>query len=122
MPDLGRSDGGQPQVLLLEPGTGEALEIPVPFSTFHDGELVDYADAALAAEFFEAWSAQHPSALPLSPDQCVGYKVPLFLGGHDDVANLEVSDLDVYWTICGQLRRQVKVLPPGTPIRSVGRE
>lgn len=104
--DLGRVENGQSQVLLLEPGTGEALEIPVDFVAFHDKELVEQSDAALASEFFWVWSDANREALPLLRSQCVGYKVPLFLGGNDTADNLEISDVDVYWTICGQLRGQ----------------
>jgi hypothetical protein len=50
---------------------------------------------------------------------CVGYKVPLFLGGADGLANLEVIDLSVYVEICGQLRNKVRTLAPGQSIRSV---
>jgi len=117
--DSDRIAAGQPQVLLLEPGTGEALEIPMPFADFHDDELVEYADAALAAEFFTAWSAAGHQPFPLKHDQCVGYRVPLFLGGQDVVENLELSDINVYWSICGQLRRGVLNLPPGTSINQV---
>ena len=116
--DRGRIHAGQPQVLLLEPGTGEALEIPLPFEAFHDEELIDHADAALAVEFFEAWAASS-GQVRLQRDQCVGYRVPLFLGGQDVVENLELSDLDLYWSICGQLRRGVLDLPPGTSINQV---
>jgi hypothetical protein len=105
--DSGRMAFGQPQVLLLEPGTGEALEIPVDFSRFHDEELIDHADAAIASDFFSVWSKFNADRLPLLRSQCVGYKVPLFLGGDDTAENLEVSDIDVYWTSCGQLRAQV---------------
>lgn len=105
--DSTRVQNGQPQVLLLEPGTGEALEIPVDFAAFHDEELVEQSDAALASNFFEDWSEANRRSLPLLRSQCVGYKVPLFLGGNDTLDNLEVSDIDVYWTICGQLRGQV---------------
>jgi hypothetical protein len=117
--DSGRVAGGQPQVLLLEPGTGEALEIPLAFGGFHDEELVEYADAALATDFFETWSAANAGRLPLRRDQCVGYRVPLFLGGQDVVDNLELSDIEVYWSVCGQLRRGVRTLPPGTSINEV---
>jgi len=88
---------------MLEPGTGQVLEIPAPFSRFHDEELVDYAEAALATSFFEVWSATHRSVLGFG--ECAGYRTPLFLGGSDDVQNLELSDIDVYWTIVGQLLR-----------------
>ncbi|MEV4604955.1 T6SS immunity protein Tdi1 domain-containing protein [Amycolatopsis sp. NPDC049253] len=117
--DSGRTVDGQPQVLLLEPGTGEALEIPLPFAAFHDEELVEYADAALATGFFDSWSAVNSDSVPLRRDQCVGYRVPLFLGGQDMIENLEVSDLEVYWSICGQLRRAALSLPPGTAINEV---
>lgn len=105
--DSGRSDNSQPLVLLLEPGTAEALEIPVTFVGLHEEELIEYAEAALAKEFFAEWAAGHPDSVPLKHGTCVGYRQPLFLNGQDIVENLEVSDLDVYWTIFGQLRRQV---------------
>ncbi|MFF1531071.1 T6SS immunity protein Tdi1 domain-containing protein [Cellulomonas sp. NPDC058312] len=119
--DSGRIHAGQPLVLLLEPGTGEALEIPLPFSALHEEELIEYADAALAAAFFRAWSESDQSG-PLRRDQCVGYQVPLFLGGQDEVENLEISDVDVYWSICGQLRRGVLKLPSGTSVNQIARD
>jgi hypothetical protein len=120
--DSARKESGQPQVLLFEPGTGEALEIPLSFAAFHDVELIHHAEAALAVEFFEAWTVVN-GGLSLQRDQCVGYKVPLFLGGQDEIENLEVIDLDVYWSICGQLRRRAMSLPRGTSIKGVaGRE
>jgi len=45
------------------------------------------------------------------------YKRPLFLGGSDTTDNLEISDLEVYWLLMGQLIRQAKGLPAGTPVR-----
>jgi Domain of unknown function (DUF1851) len=117
--DEGRKQAGEPLVLILEPGTGLALEVPLPFSTFHDEELVDYHDAALATGFFAAWAQDHAAELPLPTDRCAGYRVPLFLGGKDTVDNLEVVDVDVYWSICGQLRQGTTTLPAGTSINEV---
>lgn len=105
--DFGRVAAGEPRVLLLEPGTGEVLEIPASFAAFHEQELLESPDAALASDFFKSWAATNVRSLPLRRDQCVGYKIPLFLGGEDTVENLEVTDLEVYWSIFGQLRRQV---------------
>jgi len=105
--DSARVLSGEPQVLLLEPGTGEALEIPADFCAFHDNEMVDHVDAAVALGFFTSWSRSNPDQLPLPRSQCVGYKVPLFLGGADAAGNLEVSDIEVYWTVVGQVRQQV---------------
>lgn len=117
--DVGRRDGQEPLVLLVEPGTGEALEIPATFGAFHDEELVEYRDAALASHFYDAWSSHNRDALPLVASDCVGYRVPLFLGGSDTVDNLEVIDLGVYWSVCAQLRSGVLRLPEGTTIKQV---
>jgi hypothetical protein len=114
--DAGRGDRQNPLVMMLEPGTGQALEIPFTFSEFHDS-LVDLKEEALAESFFAKWrmSGGEPPAI----DQCVGYIVPLFLGGQDTVENLELTDLDVYWTLVGQLRRQVVGRPDGTQISRI---
>ena len=117
--DVGRGTIGDPEVMLLEAGAGEAFEIPVPFSLFHDEELVDFTEEALARGFYEQWRRSGGRA-PV-PSECIGYRRPLFLGGSDVVANLEVCDLDVYWTIMGQLRRQAQGMPEGTRIPGVVR-
>jgi hypothetical protein len=117
--DSSRVEGGQPLVLLLDPGAGDALEIPQTFTTFHEEELIDFVEAALAVEFFEEWSAANSASLPLQRDQCVGYRVPLFLGGQDLLENLELGDLEVYWSLCGQLRLRTRSLPPGTSINTI---
>ena len=113
--DSKRLEGGKPGVLLFEPGTGEALEVPANIETFHDDELVNFGESCLAIEFFHRWrGATHAK---LAYDQCAGYKMPLFFGGEDDLDNLEISDIDVYWHIFGQLILKTKGLPVGTPVR-----
>jgi hypothetical protein len=107
----------EPAVLILEPGTGEALEVPCDISNFHDYELVDHADAALASTFFAEW-LRHGNAPP-KYGQCVGYKRHLYLGGEDSVRNLELIDLEVYWGIAAQLLSQTKRLPVGTKIGQI---
>lgn len=116
--DSRRLEGGEPLVLLFEPGTGQTLEIPFSFTAFHE-RLDDLREPALAASFFESWAQSNPDLIPLAVTQCVGYKVPLFLGGKDTLENLEVIDLEVYWSISGQLRAGARVLPPGTSIGHV---
>ena len=109
---LGRQFGMRRQapgpVLMFEPGSGEVLEIPATFVEFHDAELVDYRDAALASDFFASWTSGHPDTIPLAFHQCVGYRIPLFLGGRDDLDNLEVTDLSVYLYLSAQLLGQVR--------------
>lgn len=115
--DPRRGGALDPEVLLLEPGTGEALEVPVPISAFHDEELVNYTDAALASNFFAEWQSKERQELPF--DKCVGYKVPLFLGGEDAISNLEITDIDVYWSLMCQLRLATRSAAPGTSVRDI---
>lgn len=113
--DTERLEGGQAGVLLFEPGTGEALRIPSNLHTFHNSGLIEFGEAALSISFYEQWRASDGDAPAY--DQCIGYRKPLFLGGVDEVENLELSDLDVYWHIMGQLIEQTRGLPPGTSVR-----
>jgi hypothetical protein len=112
--DTERLEEGEAGVLLFEPGTGEALRIPANLRTFHNSELIEFGEAALGISFYKRWRALGGPAPAY--DQCVGYRKPLFLGGVDDVENLEVADLDVYWHVMGQLIQQTRGLPPGTPV------
>jgi hypothetical protein len=115
--DLERLERGQPGVLMLEPGTGKALRVPANVEAFHDDELIQDADSALAINFHKEWLAGGRAA-PAYPE-CIGYKVPLFLGGADEIGNLELSDLDVYWNLMGQLIEKTRDLPAGTRIARI---
>ena len=101
---------GSAQILMLEPGTGQSLEIQATFNDFHDVELVEYQNEALAADFYRGYRLNAGGAVP-DPSQCIGYRKPLFLGGEDVVGNLELTDMDVYWSISGQLLSKIRGLP-----------
>lgn len=103
--DFTRVFEGEPMILMFEPGTGDALEIPSTFLSFHEEELIEFQDSALAVEFFNEWKKENTQ--PLDHNKCVRYKVPLFLGGEDEITNLDISDMDVYWGIIGQLMKQL---------------
>jgi Domain of unknown function (DUF1851) len=106
--DLSRRDSsGKHMVLMHEPGTSAVRGLPATVDAFHDRILIDQAEAALAVAYFHEWANKTKRRyLPLGRRSCVGYKIPLFLNGKDELSNLEVSDLEVYWSICGQLRNQ----------------
>lgn len=89
------------RVLLFEPGTAEVLEIPADLVDFHNDILLNLANAALASTAFESWIAAYGQ--PLTREQCVGYQIPLFLGGVDGPENFEVSDIAVYWSLFAQI-------------------
>jgi hypothetical protein len=113
--DIERLEEGQAGVLLFEPGTGEVLRISSNLSTFHNNGLIEFGEAALGICFYEAWRGTGGESPTY--DYCIGYRVPLFLGGADNIANLEYFDIDVYWHIMGQLIQKTKELPPGTSVR-----
>ena len=112
--DQGRINENMYEVLMFEPGTGEVLEIPCNFLDFHNEEVVKYHDACLASQFFAEWQEKKPASL--SPIECVGYKVPLFLDGEDMLENLEVSNMDVYWEFIIEVLAKVRDLPEGTKV------
>ena len=103
--DAQRSRDGEPLLLLACATTGAAYQVPHPFAAFHDEMLVDTPDEAVARKFFLAWASANRSSLPLKPDQCVGPRLPLSLGGSDDIDSLELSDLEVHWLLHGQTWR-----------------
>jgi Domain of unknown function (DUF1851) len=113
--DSGRLVEGRPGVVMFEPGTGQALNVPANVQSFHETGLSEFGEAALGIEFHSKWLASGGAAPRY--DQCVGYKRPLFLGGTDDIENLEISDLSVYWHLMGQLIRKARNLPPGTRVK-----
>jgi len=115
--DCTRMEEGAPAILMLEPGTGQALQIPCNLISFHENELIEYGEEALAVTFYKQWIENGGDA-PMQ-NQCVGYKKPLFLGGKDVCENVEMVDLDVYWTITAQLIHKVRGLPSGTRIGKV---
>lgn len=117
-----RDDEGALMVLLLEPGAGEALELPVTLKGLHTTELLEQADAALAVFFYEEWRSSSGDAAGLASTECVRYRVPLFLGGTDTTDNLERTDMSVYWAFATQMRRQIVGVPLGTPVEAVSVE
>jgi hypothetical protein len=115
--DFERMTDGQCLVMMLEPGTGQALEVPVTFMEFHNKELVQYRNEAVAMDFYEQWCSSGGKAPTWG--QCIGYKNPLFLNGGDVLENLEAIDMEVYWSIAAQLLARVRQLPEGSRVRGV---
>jgi hypothetical protein len=108
------------KVIAVDPGGGEYLTTDCPLSEWHDA--VAGPEDPLAYPFYLEWREANPSAGPLRFDQVIGYKVPLFLGGADEVSNLEIIDFAVYFELCTQLAHGVTTMPPGTTIHQIGIE
>ncbi len=59
------------------------------------------------------------AGLTLGPQQVYSHKQLLVLGGDDDLDNIEATDVSVHVSVAGQIHRQVKDLPDGTPISEI---
>lgn len=59
------------------------------------------------------------AAITLLPKQVYSHKQLLALGGADDIDNVEPTDVSVHVSIHGQVHRQIKDLPDGTPISEI---
>lgn len=92
-------------VIFFEPGTGCALDTEKTLDEFFSYEIEDENGAVLSYDYFLLWKEHNPCEI--KDNKCVGYITPLFLGGEDAIDNLEISDIEVYWGICGQLIRTV---------------
>lgn len=92
-------------ILMFEIGTNDVLEIPCQFMEFLNEEIPQYHDECLASSFFKEW--KNNTNKQIAYDECVGYKIPLFLNGVDDINNLEISNMDVYWHIFSQIINQL---------------
>jgi len=55
----------------------------------------------------------------LAAQECYSCKIPPSLGGQLESDNFERTDLQVHYSILGQLHQQTKHLPPGTKINNI---
>lgn len=118
---LGRQyaiDTKKPDVIyMFDPSTGEDFELGVSFSDFHNDELVKYRDETLSSAEFKKWLSK--SGTPLEFNQCIGFKVSLFMGGIDRIENYDLSDMEVHWELSYQLYCKARNLPEATLIDKV---
>ncbi len=82
------------------------MNIPIGLAEFHNIDLVEYANDALATNFHQEWLSIDDK--PIGIYECIGYIKPLYLEGADEVSNLERCDIEVYWGICSQLIAKIR--------------
>jgi len=97
-------DDFKENVLMFEIGTGDVLEISSSFCDFLNEEIPLYSDACLALAFYDEWLQETKKVVEYG--RCIGYKIPLFLGGEDVIVNLEDSDMEVYWYIVSEIKKR----------------
>lgn len=57
--------------------------------------------------------------LVLKEDQVYSFRTPLSLGGQMSVDNIDVTDVEVHFSIAGQIESQLANIPVGTPITGI---
>ena len=105
------------KILMLDPASGDIFEIANDFVEFHENILLNNYDDCVAYNFFQEWLDS--SVEEISRNQCVGYKKPLFLGGKEDIGNLEIVDMEVYWYLNIQLFEKTKIMKKGSKINKI---
>ncbi len=90
-------------MVMYDISLAEFFEIEAGVSEFHDEIMVDDPEV-VAFKAFEDWLSDKP---PPSIDMCIGFKIPLALGGKDEIENMELVDMRVYWGICGEIDKAI---------------
>lgn len=92
-------------IWMIDPATGQDYKMVSNLAHFHDVDLVEEGDNVLDKSMFTEWYKQSHCNLQLH--ECVGFRIPLFLGGKDVISNMEVTDMDVYWSFNMQMLSQL---------------
>lgn len=108
--------GEKSTILLFDIGDLKCKPVPMTLTDFLNVEIPGDCDGYLAANSYQKWLKTHPAP---KRSECVGHKIPLFLGGRDDFDNMEIIDMQVQWEMTAQIWQAVRDLPPGTPIGSI---
>ncbi len=58
----------------------------------------------------------HEEGVVPAAGQCYSFKLPLVLGGKAESSNVELCDLQVWMSLCGQIHQQTQALPEGARI------
>lgn len=92
---------GKAELFMFDCAAFEDFQLTTSLEEFHNKSLVESRYDTLLEDEFQDWFIDHPD--PLHFNQCVGFKVPLFMGGIEDISNLELVDMNFYWAYNHQL-------------------
>ncbi|HET6256754.1 MAG TPA: T6SS immunity protein Tdi1 domain-containing protein [Puia sp.] len=112
--DIGNDD----LIYMFDPATAEDFHLNESLEDFHNHDLVFEREDILAeTQFLDTLKLLKLTSVPFH--DCIGYKIPLFLGGADKITNYEIVNMEVYWEFQLQIYKQTKDLPAGTKIGEV---
>lgn len=86
----------KPAIFIFNILQNRCLLVPCDLITFLEKEIPQNSTMALQSHKFNQWKLSNQ---PLKYNECVGYTVPVFLGGVEILDSSKVFDLDEYWQI-----------------------
>jgi hypothetical protein len=103
---------------MFDPAAGQVFELRQTLLLLHNDDFVNNTDDMLSVNlFYKVLSFYSMSSIAYN--QCLGYKIPLFLGGRDEIDNYNLQDIEVYWHIESELYKKAKYLPEGTAVKNI---
>lgn len=102
---------------LAEPS---AFATDTNFDDFHNLTAIDMIADLFNLEQFTQWTAVN--APPNDGTSCIGYKIPLFLGGQDALENMAKTDRSVYLHILSELWAAASKVPSGSRVQQIDLE
>ena len=106
------------RTFFVDPSANDVDWLTQSIAELLDKVCSDEGPDILNEEDFEA-ARQHLGEPSLGFEECVGFVLPLFLGGSEEPSNREVADMEVYWEINRQLTEQTKDLRAGISIEGI---
>ena len=105
-----RMEGKESVVMIFECATGDYFELEQTIKGFHEEDLVAYREDTLHEEKYRlATSFLGIAGIP--GEKCIAHKTSLLLGGEDLVENMEVTDLEVIWSLQQQIIDKINKMP-----------
>ena len=110
-------DTNDNSISILDVGAGEVHNVAGSFEEFKellsDKEfVVNYLAVDMVGDLMQ-------NNIVLNQGQIYSFKKPPILGGEYILENIEPTDIEVHFSITGQIHKKVKDLPAGTPINEV---
>ena len=102
------------QIFRFDVSTNEAIILSSSFLEFHNTELTKNNEHVLSQNLFKQWINNNKKEI--YSNQCAGFIHPPILGGKLGIDNLKNIDLEVYWSILGQILLKMRSFPENSKI------
>lgn len=105
--------GNEDKIIVFDPGVFDVYEVSLGFLDFVNKAIPMSTNECLSSDAFISW--QQAFEEELGSGRCVGYKVPLFLGGKDEPDNFELIDMSGYWYMIIRAGMKFRGVPEDEP-------